>query len=146
MNAIVIDINGDICYKNIENISKDILYKSCGYKKNIKFKLIETVNIANDEKLELWGKTGGRDSNKFLFSMKFKEIKISGKCVLIHCDKEGKNILNINDDHLKAITFVDDNTIQENINDKTSKNNAENDEIDYNSELEPEEYLYSSEE
>ena len=78
--------------------------------------------------------------------MKFKEIKISGKCVLIHCDKEGKNILNINDDHLKAITFVDDNTIQENINDKTSKNNAENDEIDYNSELEPEEYLYSSEE
>ena len=144
MNSLLIEQNGQTNLMYIENISREILYKKCNYRKNSKFKLIYDMPIEDNINLELWGKEGPRETNLFKFSNILNECRISGACILIKCNKDDRNILEITEEDIKYII----------INNEESKNNSNNEDddednndiIDYNSELEPDEYLYSSEE
>ena len=142
MNALIIEQNGNTSLINIKNISRDNLYKKCNYRKNTKFKLISDIEINKNESIELWGKENTRDLNLFKFDTNLNINKISGACILIKSNKDSKTILEISEEDLKFISLKECDQMENNKDNISDINEIE----DYNSELEQEEYLYTSEE
>lgn len=157
-----VDKDGLLSEENLDNINN--LYKKCNLRKQEGFNKLYNYKY-NTLELELWGRNEGRNNikNKFIFEFD-KSINLYGSCGIIL--KKG--------DNLQDITVAEYNTICSNFknqekniviekekpNIKDTINNIDIDNSDSDdddsddssdesfsdSELEPDDYIYSSEE
>tara|TARA_Y100000592_G_C5385018_1_gene275326 strand:+ start:111 stop:563 length:453 start_codon:yes stop_codon:yes gene_type:complete len=132
---------------NIKDISD--LYKCCGLRKAEGFEIIKEYN-SNNMNIYLWGRLTGRTNIKNNYSFPDVTSVVYGTCAVVGYTKE--NILcDISIEDWNQLCIKD--TISEN-NDNDSNNSDSSDSeednqselSDYDSELKPDEYLYSSEE
>ena len=155
-----VDKDGVLSEENLDNINN--LYKKCNLRKQDGFNKLYNYKYDTLE-LELWGRNEGRNNikNKFIFELD-KSINLYGSCGII---LKGNN--------LQDITVAEYNTIcsnfknqeknivieneKSNVKDAINNNDSDNSDSDddsgdssdesfSDSELEPDDYIYSSEE
>lgn len=123
LNCLIIKDN-EITTINTKNISKDNIFKKCGYKSNNNFKKILEYKLKENINLELWGKTVGIDkhlnSNNFLLK---KNYNIYNKCIL--------TALNNNNEYISCLReyydiMINNNEISDEFNCKKNINPYEN--------------------
>lgn len=157
-----IEKNGNILEEEINDINK--LYKTCGLRKSEGFIKLYSYNNNNCD-LELWGRNIGRNNIKSVYNFPFDNINLYGTVAIVKLCKN--NLDNLTLEYWNKIIL--EYNSKNNLNNSTvlkdeSKDAAENDSEDdsdddsnddsdddseenlCNSELQPEEYIYSSEE
>lgn len=153
--------DGVLSEENLDNINN--LYKKCNLRKQEGFNKLYNYKY-NTLELELWGRNEGRNNikNKFIFEFD-KSINLYGTCGIIL--KKGDNLENITVSEYNNICNnfknQEKNIVIENekSNIKDTINNSDSDNLDSDddsgdssddsfsdSELEPDDYIYSSEE
>jgi hypothetical protein len=96
---ILIEKNGTVKQNIAKDVSRDTLYKKCGFKKPDGFEKRTTWNVViNKEKVtvELWAKDDGKagSENKYELPPPIDEPLFFGTYAVIRCDKDG-NIINL---------------------------------------------------
>ena len=154
-----INKDGDLSEENLDDM--DNLYKKCNLRKQEGFVKLYSYTY-NDKDIELWGRNEGRNNikNKFVFEFD-KSISLYGTCGVILKKKgnlENLTISQYNDicDILKSQNMNSNIVIEKN-NEKdnneddsdfvdTDDSDCESSDSFSESELQPEDYVYSSEE
>lgn len=100
ISFIIIDKYGIIKETNLRKLSRDELYKKCGYKNNDNFnnKAIWNVKLDNlTYKIELYAKESGRanSENKYDFPPPVDNKLFFGNCCLINIDIETNEIISL---------------------------------------------------
>ena len=96
---VLIEKNGTVKQNIAKDISRDTLFKKCGFKKPDGFEKRTTWNVViNKEKVtvELWAKDDGKagSENKYELPPPIDEPLFFGTYAVIRCDKNG-NIINL---------------------------------------------------
>ena len=164
-----IDKDGNMNEENLDKINN--LYKKCNLRKEEGFIKLYTHNH-NGKNMELWGRNEGRNNMKSKFVFKFDNtINLYGTCGIILTQKD--ELQNFTISEYNDITNVNNNTssvnekneiiIQDSKPEKVKDNDNKKDDSDSDSdsdddnsdgeseslsdsELEPDDYVYSSEE
>jgi len=161
-----INKDGDLSEENLDDI--DNLYKKCNLRKQEGFVKLYSYTF-NNEVIELWGRNEGRNNikNKFVFEFD-KSITLYGTCGVILKKKEILDNLTISqyndicDNFKNTQKDLNSNKVIEKKNDKDNNEDNNEDDSDFvdtddesdcesnnsfsESELQPEDYVYSSEE
>ena len=137
---------------NFENLQ--LLYKSCGFRKEENFQEITTINIG-DGKFEFYGKNIGRQTNKNIVKILDSEVIAYGNIAVLYKVNNIYENLTLTE-YNNLITkkpeikeeddlHLNNNVLSESI---TESDDDSDDDIDLisNPELEPESYLYTSDE
>ena len=95
---VVVNKNGDLETTTVKNISKDILYKKCGFRKSEGFSCRTTWKVSlKDDKysIELWAKENGtaNTENKYDFPPPCDSSLYFGKCCVVRVDNEDANAI-----------------------------------------------------
>lgn len=162
MVQILIIEKNKINYNKVSNIGD--IYKKCGFRKVEGFELIIQWNIKNYN-IDVWGRVVGKGATKNTYTFPTEVKTIFGNCAIVLkkdntlidltiedwnkffkiIQKETLDInhLTLDDANISEISSVMSYGITETTeNEETDKNGSEED----NSELRPDEYIYSSEE
>jgi hypothetical protein len=97
ISFIIVDKNGNLNECNVDKLEN--VYKKCGLRKSEDFKKIMVYNLNNTETtIELWGRVVGRNNTKNPFIFKLDtSIKLYGPAALICIKKDKLESLSIND-------------------------------------------------
>jgi hypothetical protein len=169
ISFIIVDKTGNLNECNVDKLEN--IYKKCGLRKSEDFKKVMVYNLNNlnnETTIELWGRVVGRNNTKNPFVFKLDTtIKLYGPAAILCIKKERLESLSIYDynnielneantttmvsaassastaptEQTKNATTINLTKIEEALNET---DNSE--EIVSDSELENEEYVYSSEE
>lgn len=175
ISIILVDKTGSLKQQNVRGLTKDIIYKKCGFRKNIDFELRHAwkVNNFSCSYVELWAKNTGKagQENKYDLPPPIDSTLYFGTMAIIGLDSD-KNPVNILMEEWKKIyehlfggfEDLDEDTsesedelkdVPKNLKTKTGylkdgfiveDKDFDNDSIDFGSELEEEEYYYSENE
>ena len=165
---IIVDKNGDLNECNVDKLEN--VYKKCGLRKSEDFKQVMVYNLNNETTIELWGRVVGRNNTKNPFIFKLDTtIKLYGPAALVCIKKDKLDSLFISDyDNIELNGIPNAAPSQQHTTDAVDIPDASNrpvtplnltkieevlNETDYyseegvtDSELETEDYIYSSEE
>lgn len=103
MTAIVlIEHNGNIKNVKSKELTRDTLYKKCGFRSNENFERTTTWEVEHNKEMfiiELWAKTEGKanNENKYDFPPPVDNSLYYGTCVLIRVDEKDR-IMNLTTD------------------------------------------------
>jgi len=144
-----IDKDKEVKEVNLENISD--LYKCCGLRKSEGFEIIKEYTTTSMN-IQLWGRLTGRTNIKNNYSFLDVTSNVYGTCAIVGYTKD--NILcNINIEDWHQLYKQEEETDNKNTDSDNDTDDDDDDEeedqselSDYDSELKPDEYLYSSEE
>lgn len=135
------------------------LFKNCGFRKNEDFLLLKKFNFENYS-IQFFGKNKGRPNNINQYTFKNEEIVSYGTFAIIKLNNNNEivNLTKINFDEILMLNNeiimdeneknkYDNNNLNSNkeSSDKQSSDEESSDE-ELNSELEPDEYIFSSDE
>lgn len=100
--VILIEKNGSVKQTISKDVTRDNLYKKCGFKKNDNFEKRTSWNLKIDKekiKLELWAKNDGKAGmeNKYEFPPPIDKELYFGTCIIIRIDDKN-NIINLTSD------------------------------------------------
>ena len=97
ISFIIVDKTGNLNECNVDKLEN--IYKKCGLRKSEDFKKIMVYNLNNTETtIELWGRVVGRNNTKNPFIFKLDtSIKLYGPAALICIKKDKLESLSIND-------------------------------------------------
>lgn len=163
---IIVDKNGDLNECNVDKLEN--VYKKCGLRKSEDFKQVMVYNLNNETTIELWGRVVGRNNTKNPFIFKLDTtIKLYGPAALVCIKKDKLESLFISDYDNIELNGIP-NASQQHTTDAVDIPAVSNrpvtplnltkieevlNETDYyseegvtDSELETEDYIYSSEE
>ena len=92
-SIVLIDKNSSIKQTRVKNLTKDTLYKKCGFKVSGGFELRTTwkVNIEDDNmNIELWSRDYGKvgTENKYDFPPPVDKALYFGTCAVLRVDDE----------------------------------------------------------
>ena len=164
ISFIIVDKTGNLNESNVDKLEN--VYKKCGLRKSEDFTKVMVYNLNNETAIELWGRVAGRNNTKNPFVFKLDTtIKLFGPAAII-CIKKNKleslfiseyDNIQLNEatpDSAAAATLAAAVTpaaqrpatptltkIEEALNETDLSENSLSD-----SELETEDYIYSSEE
>ena len=168
---IVVDKNANLNECSVDKLEN--IYKKCGLRKSEDFKKLIGYTLNEDERIELWGRSAGRNNTKNPFVFKFDaDVQLYGPGAIIYIKKETLEHVSICDyNKLELKTTAnsptsssDANVVltpmngvvvekKENNPENNPESNPENNpesnpdsDSDSDSELEFDEYVYSSEE
>ena len=148
IEILLIDKTGNLNLVNFKEINYDLLYKiaNCKTKKN--FKLLKIFNY-KDITFELYGKKSGISKNKniYKFPLELESNDIYDTCILLQ--KKNDQILTFNLNLWNK--YLNDNSNIKDLDSYKSHNNtlesdSEEEELDSDSELKEESYIYTDEE
>ena len=93
---IIVDKNGDLNECNVDKLEN--VYKKCGLRKSEDFKQVMVYNLNNETTIELWGRVVGRNNTKNPFIFKLDTtIKLYGPAALVCIKKDKLESLFISD-------------------------------------------------
>jgi hypothetical protein len=169
ISFIIVDKTGNLNECNVDKLEN--IYKKCGLRKSEDFKKVMVYNLNNETTIELWGRVVGRNNTKNPFVFKLDTtIKLYGPAAILCIKKERLESLSIYDynnielneantttmvsaaspastastaptEQRKNATTLNLTKIEEALNETDNSEESVSD-----SELENEEYVYSSEE
>jgi hypothetical protein len=169
ISFIIVDKTGNLNECNVDKLEN--IYKKCGLRKSEDFKKVMVYNLNNETTMELWGRVVGRNNTKNPFVFKLDTtIKLYGPAAILCIKKERLESLSIYDynnielneantttmvsaaspastastaptEQRKNATTLNLTKIEEALNETDNSEESVSD-----SELENEEYVYSSEE
>jgi hypothetical protein len=166
ISFIIVDKTGNLNECNVDKLEN--IYKKCGLRKSEDFKKVMVYNLNNETTIELWGRVVGRNNTKNPFVFKLDTtIKLYGPAAILCIKKERLESLSIYDynnielneantttmvsvassassaptEQTKNATTLNLTKIEEALNETDNSEESVSD-----SELENEEYVYSSEE
>jgi hypothetical protein len=169
ISFIIVDKTGSLNECNVDKLEN--IYKKCGLRKSEDFKKVMVYNLNNETTIELWGRVVGRNNTKNPFVFKLDTtIKLYGPAAMLSIKKERLESLSIYDynnielneantttmvsaassasyastaptEQTKNTTTLNLTKIEEALNETDNSEESVSD-----SELENEEYVYSSEE
>tara|TARA_Y100000768_G_C23988865_1_gene690733 strand:+ start:3222 stop:3899 length:678 start_codon:yes stop_codon:yes gene_type:complete len=99
-SILLVQKGGEIKQTKIKDISRDVLYKKCGFRKDTDFekRTVWDVNI-NETKyqIELWGKINGKANteNKYDFPPPVDNDLYFGTCCLLSVEPKTSNIIDL---------------------------------------------------
>lgn len=102
IQIVLIEKNGSLKQNAAKDVSRNTLYKKCGFKKPDGFEKRTTWNVKLNKDnviIELWAKDDGKAGmeNKYELPQPVDENLYFGTCVLIRTDEDG-NIINLTTD------------------------------------------------
>ena len=101
-SIVLIEHNGNIKNVKTKELTRDTLYKKCGFRTNENFERSATWEVEHNKEsfiIELWAKTEGKanNENKYEFPPPVDNILYYGTCALIRVDEKDR-ILNLTSD------------------------------------------------
>ena len=101
-SIVLIEQNGNIKHVKTKELTKDTLYKKCGFRSNENFERTTTWEVEHNKEMfviELWAKTEGKanNENKYDFPPPVDNSLYYGTCALIRVDNK-EHIMNLTTD------------------------------------------------